>query len=251
MSAARSDLKTDPMLRAAVDQAREALDGIAEPETVGEHLEMVMETERVGTHYFGCEAPGYHGWRWSVSVARAPRQKYVTVCETDLVAGADSILAPPWVPYAERLAPGDLGAGDVLPYRVDDPLLVQGFEATGDEDVDQMAFFELGLGRRRVLSNEGREVAAQRWYDGSHGPFAEVAQQARDRCSTCGYFAPIAGALRAVFGVCANEWSPSDGAVVSLDHGCGAHSETDVRPDESGTPAEPIIDEFAVEIVLS
>ena len=28
-----------------------------------------------------------------------------------------------------------------------------------------------------------------------------------------------------MFGACANEWSPSDGLVVSLDHGCGAHSE--------------------------
>jgi hypothetical protein len=28
-----------------------------------------------------------------------------------------------------------------------------------------------------------------------------------------------------VFGVCSNEYSPSDGRVVSYDHGCGAHSE--------------------------
>src|SRR5215217_1882504 len=43
----------------------------------------------------------------------------------------------------------------------------------------------------------------------------------------------MAGALRQIFGVCASEWSPSDGSVVSLDHGCGAHSEVDVdvRPE--------------------
>lgn len=248
--ATATSVKTDSTLRAAVDQARAALDGIAEPATVGEHLEMVMEEERLATHYFACLAPGYLGWRWSVSVARAPRQKEATVCETQLVPGAGAVLSPQWLPYAERLAPGDLSAGDVLPYKDDDPLLVQGFEATGDEDVDQVGFVELGLGRPRVLSREGREEAAQRWYDGAHGPTAEVAQQTQDHCSTCGYFVPMAGALRAVFGVCANAWSPSDGSVVSLDHGCGAHSETDVRPDDAAAHGAPIVDELAVDVLV-
>jgi len=243
------ELKVDATLRAAVDLARSALDGVAEPASVGDHLEMVMDADRVATHYFACLTPAYRGWRWAVSVSRAARQKVATVCETNLVPGVASVLSPQWLPYAERIAPGDLSAGDILPFRADDPLLVQGFEATGDEDVDQMAFFELGLGRRRVLSEEGREHAAQRWYDGSHGPTADVAVQAHDRCSTCGYFVPMAGALRAVFGVCANGWSPSDGQVVSLDHGCGAHSETDVPPDDAAAHGRPIIDEFAVDIL--
>lgn len=241
--------KMDATLRAAVDVARSALDGVAEPGSVGDHLEMVMVADRVGMHYFACGSRAYLGWRWAVSVSRAPRQKVATVCETTLVPGADSILSPEWLPYAERLAPGDLGAGDVLPYRSDDPLLMQGFEATGDEDVDEVAFWELGLGRPRVLSREGRVEAAERWYEGSHGPAADVAAQAVDRCSTCGYFVPMAGALRAVFGVCANAWSPSDGQVVSLDHGCGAHSETDVRPDDAAAHGDPIVDEFAVDVL--
>jgi len=33
------------------------------------------------------------------------------------------------------------------------------------------------------------------------------------------------GLLGQAFGVCANESSPSDGRVVTFDHGCGAHSE--------------------------
>ena len=245
-----AELKTDTTLRAAADLARAALDGIAEPGTVGDHLEMVMDGERVATHYFACLATGYLGWRWSVSVARAPRQKEATVCETQLVPGAGSVLSPAWLPYAERLAPGDLSPGDVLPYKADDPLLEAGFEATGDEDVDQTAFFELGLGRPRVLSSEGREEAAQRWYDGAHGPTAEVALQAADTCTTCGYFLPMAGALRPVFGVCANAWSPSDGSVVSLDHGCGAHSETRARPDDAASHGAPIVDELAVDVLV-
>lgn len=245
-----ADVKTDSTLGAASDLARAALLGVAEPDTVGDHLEMVMESERLATHYFECTSLGYRGWRWAASVARAPRQKVATVCETNLVPGNGSVLSPEWLPYAERLAPGDLGAGDVLPYKAQDDYLEPGFEATGDEDVDQVGFFELGLGRRRVLSAEGREVAAQRWYAGEHGPNAQVAQKAPDTCTTCGYFVPMTGALRPVFGVCANEWSPSDGTVVSLDHGCGAHSESDVAPVQPENIGTPIIDEFAVDILV-
>ena len=244
-----AELKADSTLAAAVELARDAAISIAEPDTVGEHLVMVMEAERLATHYFRCTSTGYQGWRWSVSVARGPRQKRATICETSLVPGEGAILAPEWVPYAERIAPGDLGAGDVLPYRQEDPNLQQGFEATGDDDIDALAITELGLGRKRVLSPEGREAAAQRWYDGEHGPRSAVAEKAPARCLTCGYFVPMAGALRRTFGVCANEWSPSDGKVVSLDHGCGAHSEADVAPPPPSSVGSPIVDEYAVEVV--
>jgi hypothetical protein len=214
---------------------------------VGEHLGMEMVEERVATHYFACTALAYRGWRWAVSVARVPRSKVVTVSEANLVPGDGSMLSPEWVPYSERLAPGDVGPGDVTPYVADDPMLVAGFEATGDEDVDRVAQWELGLGRPRVLSAEGREVAAQRWYDGESGPTAAVAVKAPAPCSSCGFFVPMAGALRAVFGVCANEWSPSDGRVVSLDHGCGAHSEADLEAPTPERVVPPILDDFELD----
>ena len=240
-------VKTDPTLRAATDTAFEAAVSIAEPDTVGEHLGMEMVEERVATHYFACTALAYRGWRWAVSVARVPRSKVVTVSEANLVPGDGSMLSPEWVPYSERLAPGDVGPGDVTPYVADDPMLVAGFEATGDEDVDRVAQWELGLGRPRVLSAEGREVAAQRWYDGESGPTAAVAVKAPAPCSSCGFFVPMAGALRAVFGVCANEWSPSDGRVVSLDHGCGAHSEADLEAPTPERVVPPILDDFELD----
>ena len=59
----------------------------------------------------------------------------------------------------------------------------------------------------------------------------------------------MAGALRRSFGVCANEWSPSDGTVVSLDHGCGAHSEVDVEAASAVPVGRPILDEFSVEVL--
>lgn len=241
--------KDDATLRAAVELAREAAASIAEDGTVGEHLGMEMVDERLATHYFACTATSYPGWRWAITLARVSRGKVATVCETNLVPGEGALLAPEWVPYAERLAPGDLGAGDVLPYKEEDPNLEFGFEATGDEDVDQMAIWELGLGRKRVLSAEGREAAAQRWYEGDSGPHAEVAEKAPAPCATCGFFIPMAGALRSFFGVCANAWSPSDGRVVSLDHGCGAHSEVDVERHEPVPMGEPLVDEIAYDLV--
>ena len=144
---------------------------IAEPGTVGEHLEgAVMDAERLATHYFTCTAAAYPGWRWAVTLARAPRSKKATVCETNLVPGEGALLSPEWLPYDQRLRPGDIGPGDVVPFIEEDQRLVPGFEATGEEDVDQAAQWELGLGRKRVLSGEGREAAAQRWYDGENGP---------------------------------------------------------------------------------
>ncbi|HET7304131.1 MAG TPA: DUF3027 domain-containing protein [Segeticoccus sp.] len=241
--------KDDATLFGAVDLAREAAEGIAEPGTVGEHLGAEMDGERLATHYFACTAKAYPGWRWAITVARAPRARRATVCETNLVPGEGALVAPEWLPYADRLAPGDIGAGDVTPFVEEDPRLEPGFEATGDEDVDQVAQWELGLGRPRVLSAEGRDEAAQRWYDGEHGPASPVAQKAPAPCATCGFFVPMAGALRSFFGVCANAWSPSDGRVVSLDHGCGAHSEVDIDKPEPATLDEPVLDELAVDVL--
>ena len=129
------------------------------------------------------------------------------------------------------------------PYVEADPRLEAGFEATGEEDVDEVALWELGLGRPRVLSAEGRDAAATRWHDGDRGPGSESARKAPDPCRTCGYFLPMAGALRSVFGVCANEWSPADGSVVALDFGCGAHSETDVEQRAAEKVDPPVLDD--------
>jgi hypothetical protein len=242
-------VRPDATLRGAVELARGAALEIADPGAVGEHLGAVMVQERLATHYFACEASAYRGWRWAVSVARTPRSRTVTVCEANLVPGDDALLSPEWLPYSARLAPGDLGPGDVTPRVEDDPLLEAGFEATGDEDVDAVALWELGLGRPRVLSAEGRDAAARRWYDGESGPSTPVAAKAPMPCSSCGFFLPMAGALRAVFGVCANAWSPSDGHVVSLDHGCGAHSEADLPAPTPEKVSPPILDDYEVDTV--
>jgi hypothetical protein len=99
------------MAAAAVDVARQAAVEIAEPDTVGEHLGVTLDEGGLTMHSFRCTARGYRGWRWAVTLAHVPDSDRVTVCDTVLLPGADSIQAPAWVPWSDRLAPGDLGAG--------------------------------------------------------------------------------------------------------------------------------------------
>jgi len=229
--------------------AREALADIAEPDDVGEHLNVIAEGERLVTHFFECHLPGYRGWRWAVTVTRVPRSRRVTVCETVLLPGPDALLAPGWVPWRERLQPGDLGVGDLLPTPPDDERLAPGYLMSDDPAVEEVAW-ELGLGRARVMSRKGRLETAKRWYEGDHGPKAPISVNAppEARCGTCGFYLPLAGALRQAFGVCGNVYAPDDGRVVSVDHGCGAHSEAVSAATESAVDELPtVFDDSEVE----
>ena len=144
--------KADAVLVDAVDVALAAAREAAEhPGDVGEHLGATMDADRLASHTFACTMRGYRGWHWTVTVARAPRSKTVTVCEVELLPGAEAILAPEWLPWSERLRPGDIGPGDVLPFRADDPRLEPGWTPTGDEELDSVAIDELALARARVL----------------------------------------------------------------------------------------------------
>jgi hypothetical protein len=223
--------KPDSVTVSAADVARAALLEEVDAADVGDHLGHVVEGERLVTHQFACTRRGYRGWHWSVTVVRASRQKQVTVDEIVLVPGDEAIVAPAWVPYKERVQSGDLSPGDLLPVEDDDPRLVPTY-SFGDDPLDadakaqvRQVAQELGLGRVRTLSPEGRDLAAERWYDGDGGPASPLAQSAPGQCHGCGFLVRLAGPLAELFGVCANGNANDDGRVVSLDHGCGAHSE--------------------------
>ena len=212
----------------AQDQARAAvLADAGDPKVVGDYLSVDFDSDgRMASYLFEAFLPGYRGWRWVVTVTKLDKKSEPTVCDVVLLPGPDSLLAPEWIPYIDRIQPGDIGVGDILPSSLDDPRLVPGFAALpGEEELDAVQIWELGLGRPRVMSIEGRDQASQRWYTGDRGPDAPIAMAAPKPCVSCGFFIPIAGSLRAAFGVCANAISPEDARVVSVDHGCGAHSE--------------------------
>lgn len=250
--------KPDAAAAAAVDEARAALVEDVGAGDVGDHLGVVNEGERVVSHQFGCTRKGYAGWIWSVTVARAPRQKSVTVDEIVLIPGDEAIIAPEWVPYRERIQPGDLSPGDLLPVSDDDPRLVPTY-SIGDDPLDsddkaqvREVAKELFVGRVRTLSVDGRELAAQRWYDGPGGPEAPIAQAAPDQCSTCGFLVRVAGPLSELFGVCANGDANDDGRIVSFDHGCGAHSEVRLARKHEPVPVpDHVFDTLTIDEVES
>ncbi|AUH42396.1 DUF3027 domain-containing protein [Streptomyces sp. CMB-StM0423] len=289
-AAVRSRVTPDQQCADAVDLARAAAEEAAGAEQIGGHIGVTADDTRVVTHLFECRLPGYRGWRWAVTVARASRARTVTLDETVLLPGPDALLAPEWVPWNERLRPGDLGPGDLLPTEAEDLRLEPGL-AVGDEELEPAepaeaaaaeaaaaegvgeagagaaegtggteagpaaaaapggvprraeigaVADELGMTRHRVLSRYGLHSAADRWED-EYGPKTPMAQAAPASCVSCGFLMPIAGSLRRAFGVCANEYSPADGHVVSLAYGCGGHSEAAVMP-KPIEPAPPVLD---------
>jgi hypothetical protein len=241
----------DETCAAAVETARAAALEVA-GSALGEHLGVEPEPVpddggSVVCHLFATTDPAYVGWRWAVTVSRPAGSSSVGVDEVVLLPGSEALLAPAWLPWNERIQPGDLSPGDLLPPPADDPRLVPSY---ADVDAEQLPFDlhrELGLGRPRVLSLDGRADAAERWYEGPAGPDAPIAKAAPGRCGDCGFYAPLAGALGRVFGACANAMAPDDGRVVALTHGCGAHSETVVETPASSYAGMAVEDdEFEV-----
>ncbi len=234
------------------DLARAALVDEVGADVVGDHARSVSEGDGVVTEYFACSQAGYPGWEWAVTVVSVGDAGSLTVDEVVLLPGDDAIIAPAWVPWRERIRPGDLSPGDVLPVDEDDPRLVPAylsgdpgdeFPDPADRQVYRAAADEVGLGRSRVLSVEGRDAAAQRWHDGAQGPDVPLAQSAPARCGTCGFLIRLAGPLTSSFGVCANEFANDDGRVVALKHGCGAHSEAQLRKKQLPPPLpDPVFD---------
>ena len=204
-----------------------AIADASNPELVGADVSVEIDDDgRVETYLFEAHLAGYKGWRWCVTIAIVDKKSEPTICDVVVLPGPDALLAPEWVAYRDRIQPGDVGVGDIVPSSLDDTRLVPSVHSLiADEELDAMQVFDLGLGRARVMSIEGRDQASKRWYEGDRGPQSPIAQAAPKPCSSCAFFLPIAGSLRSSFGVCANAISPEDARVVSVDHGCGAHSE--------------------------
>ena len=50
--------------------------------------------------------------------------------------------------------------------------------------------------------------------------------------------------------MCANKWSPDDGRVISIDHGCGEHSEIEPpEPSHLWVQSKPAFDDLHIDII--
>jgi hypothetical protein len=240
----RADLAT--VLKGAVELARAAIVEYSGPDVVGEYLGAGFDDPTAATHRFLATMPGYQGWQWAVVVAAHPGADHATISEVVLVPGPTALLAPQWVPWQDRVQPGDLSPGDLLSPPTNDPRLVPGYLSSGDPELDEIAG-EVGFGRRQVLSLWGRVEAAQRWFDGDFGPGSAMARATKRVCRDCAFYLPLRGSLGVAFGVCANEMS-ADGRVVADEYGCGAHSDTPA-PAGIGSPEFDPYDDGVLDVV--
>jgi hypothetical protein len=84
--------------------AEVAAKAAADKNELGAFLETVDEGEGISTYLFEAKKLGYLGWRWSVTIYQADPVTEPSLCEVVMVPGADSLVAPQWIPWSERLA---------------------------------------------------------------------------------------------------------------------------------------------------
>jgi len=116
----------DPALLDARDLALAALYEITPAATVGDPADYRVETDGVVSLRFHNRMAGYPGWLWTVSLARLEDAE-PTVLEIELLPDEGALLAPDWVPWAERLA--DYQAAQVA-------LAELALSEAGDDDID-------------------------------------------------------------------------------------------------------------------
>ena len=116
--------------KALEQAARAALETITPADSIGAILS-TEESDGIANVRFGSNLPGYVGWEWVASLA--VDGSTTTILETELLAGDDSIQAPEWVPWADRLREyeASLAAG------VEDEVVVVPDDAIDDEELDE------------------------------------------------------------------------------------------------------------------
>jgi hypothetical protein len=73
-------------------------------DAVATFIEAVQEDNGLTTYLFEANIKAYAGWRWSVTLYQGAPRTTATVSEVVLMPGPDSLLAPAWVPWSERLS---------------------------------------------------------------------------------------------------------------------------------------------------
>lgn len=115
----------DARLIGAHDLALAALGEITPATTVGPAAGYLVEEDGSVSLRFENRLAGYPGWFWTVTVAQVDEED-PTVLELELLPGDGALLAPEWVPWAERLAE----------YRAHQVELAEAAAAAGGENDD-------------------------------------------------------------------------------------------------------------------
>lgn len=121
----------DAELLAAHDLAIAALAEVTPVSSIGAPAGYTLEDDGVVSLRFATTLPGYPGWFWTVSLARVEGEA-PTVLEVELLPGDGALLAPDWVPWAERLAD----------YQAAQTALAEASESDDDDDDDSDDDFE-------------------------------------------------------------------------------------------------------------
>jgi hypothetical protein len=122
----------DPELLDAHDLALSALREVTPASTIGGPAGYRVEADGVVSLRFDNLLAGYPGWFWTVSLARIADAE-PTVLEVELLPGDGALLAPDWVPWAERLADYQAAQAALAAHAED-----ADDEDSGDEDLDDV-----------------------------------------------------------------------------------------------------------------
>ena len=130
------DAVADARLIDAHDLARAALYEITPAATVGAPAGYTLEEGGVVSLRFANTMPGYPNWLWTVSVAVVDGAE-PTVLEAELLPGEGALLAPEWVPWAERLAEYQAAQAALAAEQGDAEASDEGDE-DADDDIDDL-----------------------------------------------------------------------------------------------------------------
>lgn len=101
---------------------------------VGDFVEAIDLGDNVTDFRFESRVRGYEGWQWSVTLYHDVELDHWTVNESSLVPTDKALRPPKWIPWKDRLEPGDLAVTDSIGTDPDDPRMEEGFRKTQDAE---------------------------------------------------------------------------------------------------------------------
>ncbi|MFM2412336.1 MAG: hypothetical protein RLZZ587_669 [Actinomycetota bacterium] len=114
---------------------RDALVQMTPAGTIGDLLSS-EQTDNIATLRFSSHMAGYAGWNWVVSLAVDGDS--TTILETELVAGDEAVIAPDWVPWADRLREYEESVAAGI--EAEEVIIVDEDELDDDDDDDDDVF---------------------------------------------------------------------------------------------------------------